>query len=58
MVASSPDLDLFGSKVIGRTITDVKKDLVLKVLLKRNLIHLKIISMRKTGLFYKRNLKK
>tara|TARA_R110000868_G_scaffold139057_4_gene353790 strand:+ start:66 stop:503 length:438 start_codon:yes stop_codon:yes gene_type:complete len=30
MVASSPDLDLFGAKVIGRTIADVKKDLVAK----------------------------
>lgn len=30
MVASSPDLDLFGAKVIGRTIVDVKKDLAAK----------------------------
>ncbi len=30
IVASSSDLDLFGNKVIGRKIEDVKKELVLK----------------------------
>lgn len=30
MVASSPDLDLFGNKMITRKITDVKKDLAAK----------------------------
>jgi hypothetical protein len=30
MVASSPDLDLFGAKVIGKKITDIKKELSAK----------------------------
>lgn len=30
MVASSPDLELFGNKVIGKNINDVKKDLAAK----------------------------
>lgn len=30
MVASSPDLDLYGNKVIGRKISDVKKELAQK----------------------------
>lgn len=30
MVASSPDLDLFGAKVIGKKITDIKKELTAK----------------------------
>ena len=34
MVASSPDLDLFGTKVIGRQIADVKKDLSAKGVIK------------------------
>ncbi|MBU0940402.1 MAG: hypothetical protein KKD36_03080 [Bacteroidetes bacterium] len=34
MVASSADLDLFGTKVIGRQIADVKKDLSAKGVIK------------------------
>lgn len=34
LVASSSDLDLFGNKVIGRKISDVKKDLSQKGLIK------------------------
>jgi hypothetical protein len=34
MVASSSDLELFGNKVIGRNINDVKKELALKGLTK------------------------
>jgi len=30
IVASSPDLDLFGNKVIGKKISEVKKELALK----------------------------
>jgi hypothetical protein len=30
LVASSPDLDLFGNKIINRKITDIKKDLAQK----------------------------
>jgi hypothetical protein len=34
LVASSPDLELFGNKVINRKITDVKKDLAQKGIIK------------------------
>jgi hypothetical protein len=34
LVASSPDLELFGNKIINRKITDVKKDLALKGIVK------------------------
>jgi hypothetical protein len=34
LVASSPDLELFGNKVINRKITDIKKDLAQKGIIK------------------------
>jgi hypothetical protein len=36
LVASSPELELFGNKIIGRNINDVKKDLAQKKITKFN----------------------
>lgn len=59
IVASSPELDLFGNKIINRKVSEVKKDLAAKGITKftqEEFDTLKTISMRKTGLFFKRNL--
>ncbi|PJJ08967.1 hypothetical protein CLU83_2280 [Flavobacterium sp. 1] len=59
LVASSPNLELFGNKIIAKKISDVKKiwhKKELPNLLKKSLILSKIILMRRIGLFFKPNL--